>query len=63
MGLKGKADMITSVLWKDRYGFAQNSELEENQSLQEAGQEAVTAFHEFCSGRDACLEQSSGSEV
>lgn len=37
MGLKSKADMITSVLWKDHYGFAQDSELEENQSLQEAG--------------------------
>lgn len=63
MGLKGRADMITFMLWKDHYGFTQDSELEENQSLQEAGSEAVAEFHEFCSGSDACLEQSSGSEV
>lgn len=54
--------MITFVLWNDCYGFTQDSGLEENQCLQEAGLEAVAAFHEFCSGSDARLEQSSGSE-
>ena len=31
-----RADMITSVLWKDHYGVSEEKGLEKSQSLQEA---------------------------
>lgn len=63
MGLKDRANMVTFVLWKDHYGFNMENGLEKSQLFREAGQEAVTAFLEFWVASDACLEQSSDSEV